>query len=1363
MDEDATPQAFSLVLNAADADNVASELTWSIGSAATNGSATVSGTGTSKVVNYTPDADFNGDDSFTVTISDGTASDTITVNVTVDAANDAPAITEATATIATDEDVAGNVTLNATDIDTDAASITWTILTQATNGTASVSASNTGASMLVTYAPNANTNGADSFVVQISDGEFTDTITVDVTVNAVDDALAIAQGDSVALTTNENTVGSVALNGIDVDTDAANLSWSVTTAATNGIANVTSTGTNVSASYTPNTDFSGNDSFVVELSDGTSTDTITVNVTVNSVNAAPVITNGATATMTTDEDNQVTLSLAATDSDGDSLTWSISSGASQGGVAVDANGLVTYVPALDTNGTDNFTVQVYDGVLTDSIDVTVTINAVNDVPVITEGATSALNVNEDETGSLAFNATDADNDSLTWSLSSGALNGIVTRNGSEFSYTPNIDFNGSDSFTVAVSDDTVSVTNVVTVTVAAVNDAPSVTSTTVTDATENQVYAYDVAASDVEGDAFTFALTTSPSGMQIDVNTGEIRWIPSAAGTETVVVNVSDGSATGTQTFDIVVAAEQAVAGRAVKGVLANASVEVGLYTGIDANGDHSWNVIDSTTTDVNGYFAFNLNPQSVPVRIRVTTDANSTMVCDTPSGCLLSPPAAFGESGTPAEGMILDTIVSGSDFAGPIAVTPMTHMAATWLQAFPEPLDDNNILLSHKRLAKVFGFSDETYVHQRVPNITDAFERDYALTVSTESMRHAIFSASLQETAITEGLTIDVITDRIGLLFGLLGGQMPLKSGVIDVTSLNLEDGTTEISYAGFDSFAANAKTVAQYVNTGELDGMIAGFDALVTDWTPELADPSICLNTDPVVDRSECRNVTTVAESTGYDATNFARAMAPIDVAEAYTDDAAAAEAVMGDRTNRDLGWLYVDTTTQENTANMLAGFSALLGKGLEVALCVPQLNNYQDCSVAFTAPVVDPLDPTAPLGPDFSSLSLTINTTRVIFLGNRCDQSNDLCTFNVTGTAEGQTFNISAVAPDIRNLLGGNTGGGFTPQGGLPICYSGTITNSTSTMTLNNFCLNLDVSGSRAALLNPFLGYSALDYASLTNTTSSEYADLQALLAEVVLKVGATGGVTLSSPNLAIGNYTIANLDTSFTFDREALGDLTKDAPVFIFETQTLTRTNSWGETSSSVNGAPMFYLEVDDTSTLTGTTLTNSVGVPPVLSVTSATVEGLAPIVDVMKQYALSLIDTTVEAPVLTDAEWADIQAQVEAALAYNGTITRTVQDPSVGDRQYIFSLSQDGSIEVSQENSTANAVRVFLSGVTGYIYADETLVATAHLGNSQDGLQLSFVDGTKRTFPNTNPDPMAGLQSFLDFLTVLVPPTDTTTP
>ncbi|WP_276784305.1 tandem-95 repeat protein [Thalassolituus oleivorans] len=1338
MSEDATPQAFSLVLNATDADNAAAELTWTIASVAANGSATVSGTGTSKVVNYTPSADYNGADSFVVNVTDGTDSDTITVNVTVDAANDAPAITETTAAIVTDEDVSGSVTLNATDIDTDAASITWTILTQAANGTASVNAVNTGASMLVTYAPSVNTNGSDSFVVQISDGELTDTITVNVTVNALDDAPAIAQGSTIDLITDENTAGSVALTAVDIDTDAANLIWTVITDATDGVASISGSGTNVSADYTPTANFSGNDSFVVQLSDGTSNVSITVNVTVNAVNEAPVITNGATATMTTNEDTQATLSLAATDADGDTLTWSIpvGSGASQGGVAVDGTGLVTYVPSLDTNGTDTFSVQVSDGELTDTIAVTVTITAVNDAPVITEGSTSVLNTNEDDdTGSLTFSATDADGDALTWSVNTGAQHGIVTLNGSQFSYAPNIDFNGSDSFIVQVTDGVASATNTVTVNVAAVNDAPMVTSTAVTTAIENQVYAYNVTASDVEGDAISYSLTTSPSGMAIDSTTGEIRWIPSATGTETVVVSVTDGSDADTQTFDISVQAEPAVAGRAVKGVLSNATVEAATYGGLDSNGDHVWNLIGTTTTDAQGYFGFDLGPQSAPVRVRVTTDANSTMVCDTPSGCVLSTFALYGETGAPDVGLTLDTIVSGADFGGPIAVTPLTNMAAVWLQQFPQAIDDNNILLTHRRLSELFGFGDENYMLQRVIDITSPFELSQAVATDMNRVRHAVFAASLQETATVKGLSVNTISDGLGLMFGVLGGQMPLKSGTIDVTALNLTDGTTSLDYTGFDTFIISAKTVANYVNVGSaLDSMIAGFDALVTRWSPEVTDPSICLDTDPLVDRTECRNVTTLGEATGYDVANFDRAVAPLDEYNRYYNLVVAAEAGIN-QTNRSLDWLYVTTEDQTNTANMLSALTTIIGFGTQTSICVPQKNAFLSCTITVPA--------------EYSGVSAALSSCS--------GGGTDTCKLTVTGTANGQTYSVTSYVPDIRRLLGGDRpgylGGDFT-AGPLDMCFNGSISNTTASLELTNFCVTLDVSGSPATALAPFKSFKVADFGN-SDKLNPALADL---LKVIYLEVSASGKMVIRSTDSNIGAFTSNNMDMGLIFDREVING-NKAGPIFEVYMSSLSRTNPAGETLNSISGQDLFRLEINDTSYMTTAKVEDKIGLPAVTTTSNVTIEGLTPIIAVMKSYAESLIDTTKPFVAPTAERWQEIQDEVAANLVYGGTQTYTMGDTN---DTYTMTLDQGGFIDISQKNSTANAMRIFLSGAAGYIYADETLVATAHLGNSQDGLMISLMDGSQRTYTSANPDPLGGLQGFLDFLTILAPPSDTTT-
>ena len=1345
-------QPLTFALNASDVDSAT--INWSISGAASNGSATVSGTGTTQSVNYVPNQNFNGTDSFVVQVSDGSLNSTIAVTVTVNAVNDLPEITSIAPVVATEGELYTYLP-TATDVEGDA--LTWNV------GTAPASMTVNPATGELNWTPAEGVTSADVTLL-VNDGGTNVTQAFTITVAAVNNAPVITEGDTASVTMSEDgapTAFALVLNATDSDHAGTELTWSVSAAAGNGTATVSGTGLSKTVNYSPDAGFSGSDSFTVQVSDGELSDSIIVNVTVEAVNAAPVIDQGDTTAMTLDEDGTQTLALSATDSDGDSLSWSVASAAERGGVNVDTNGLVTYVPVADFNGSDSFTVQVSDSELTDSITVSVTVNPVNDVPVITEGASVTLEVNEDSSDSVTFTATDADNDPLTWSISSGAVEGIVTQTGSEFSYAPAADFNGSDSFVVQVSDGTATGTSTVNVTVIAVNDAPVVTSAPVTTASEYQVYAYDVTATDAEGDAVSYSLNTAPTGMTMSA-AGEIRWIPESAGTYSVVVNATDGSDAGTQSFDITVNAEPAVAGRAVKGVLANAPVEAAVYAGLDAEGEHSWNVIGTTTTDANGYFGFSLGTQSAPVRVRVTTDAETTMVCDTPSGCLISPPAVFGESGTPAAGMVLDTIVSGADFAGPLAVTPMTHMAATWLQAFPQALDDNNVLLAHKRLAALFGFTDDTYVSQRVPDLTDAFERNFALSSNEQALRHSIFSASLQETAIVASLPIDSVTENIGLIFGLLGGQMPLKSGELDVSTLGLTDPDTEepittVSYTGFDTFVASAETVGQFINDGSLDSMIAGFGNLVTDWTPELADPSICLVADnPDLDRTECRNVTTIGEATGYDAANFARALAPIDVAGGYLDDAQAAELANGSTVNRDLGWLYVDETAQENTANMLAGFAAMLGKGLDVAVCVPQRNLIipVNCTVEFEAPE----DPAAA---DFTSLNLTI--VKPSAFSNRCDRDNDVCEFRISGSAEGQSFNVNGVAHDIRNLLGGNTGGGFTPEGGVDVCFAGTIENGTATMSFTNFCLNLDISDSRAVLLEPFLSYSELDYAALADETSAQYKDMEALLKEVVLRVGATGGMNLVSKSAGIGTYSMSNIDMSFVFDRESLVNVNKGTPVFDFEVASYSRTNPWGETLNSVSGYPMFKLQIDDTSVLTGRNLKDNVGVPPTITSTNATVEGLGPVVDIAKEYALSLIDTTVVVTERTQEQWDAIIAEVEANLAYNGTITTTIQDPSVGDRTYIATLTPEGNVFISQENSTANAMQLYLSGATGYIYADETLVATAHLGNSQDGMLLSFVDGSQRRYTNANPNLSGQLDSFLEFLQVLVPPAEETAP
>ncbi len=184
MSRNGAPTPFGLTLHATDAEG--DTITWSISTAASHGTASASGTGTSKAVGYTPNSDYIGADSFVVQVSDGHGgTDSITVNVTISATNDPPVITEGTSVLVymsvNGAPTPFGLTLDATDANGD--TITWSISTAASHGTAS--ATGTGTSKAIGYAPTHNYIGSDSFVVRVSDGHGgTDSITVHVTILA---------------------------------------------------------------------------------------------------------------------------------------------------------------------------------------------------------------------------------------------------------------------------------------------------------------------------------------------------------------------------------------------------------------------------------------------------------------------------------------------------------------------------------------------------------------------------------------------------------------------------------------------------------------------------------------------------------------------------------------------------------------------------------------------------------------------------------------------------------------------------------------------------------------------------------------------------------------------------------------------------------------------------------------------------------------------------------------------------------------------------------------------------------------------------------------------------------------------------
>jgi gliding motility-associated-like protein len=133
-------------------------------------------------ITYTPAPDFNGEDSFTYTVSDGNGGTaTATVTITVNPINDAPIANDDVATVDEDNSVTVSVLDNDSDVDGDGLTVVST--TDPSNGSVVINEDGT-----ITYTPDPDFNGEDSFTYTVSDGNGgTATATVTITVNPVDD------------------------------------------------------------------------------------------------------------------------------------------------------------------------------------------------------------------------------------------------------------------------------------------------------------------------------------------------------------------------------------------------------------------------------------------------------------------------------------------------------------------------------------------------------------------------------------------------------------------------------------------------------------------------------------------------------------------------------------------------------------------------------------------------------------------------------------------------------------------------------------------------------------------------------------------------------------------------------------------------------------------------------------------------------------------------------------------------------------------------------------------------------------------------------------------------------------------------
>ncbi|MFW1585792.1 tandem-95 repeat protein [Vibrio parahaemolyticus] len=487
------------------------------------------------IATISPTADWNGSETLTFTATDPSGeSISQTVNFTVapvaDIVADTATVVEDTPTIIK---VLGNDTFEG-----DGKVVSLDANNGPANGSVSVNPDGS-----VTYTPNDNYVGKDTFTYVVTSGGVSESTTVEVNVTPVNDA-PVAKDD--IATTQEDTAVTIDVLPNDTDVDGDKLSIeSVSVPKEQGTVEVV----DGKLVFTPAENFNGDAEITYTVTDGALTDQATVKVTVNAVNDTPVVESNIADQTLAEDFTPYTIDLNTAFSDVDNvdgeLTFSVS-GNSNIQVAI-VNGIATITPTADWNGSETLTFTTTDPSgesVSQPVNFTVTpvadieadkTTVVEDTPTIIKVLGNDTFEGKDKVVSL-----DAEN---------GPKNGtVIVNSDGTVTYTPNDNYVGEDTFTYVVTSGGVSESTTVEVNVTPVNDAP-VAKGDIATTQEDTAVTIDVLPNDtdVDGDTLSIQSASVPSDQgTVEIVDGKLVFTPAENfnGDAEIIYTVTDGQLT---------------------------------------------------------------------------------------------------------------------------------------------------------------------------------------------------------------------------------------------------------------------------------------------------------------------------------------------------------------------------------------------------------------------------------------------------------------------------------------------------------------------------------------------------------------------------------------------------------------------------------------------------------------------------------------------------------------------------------------------------------------------------------------------------------------------------------------------------
>ncbi|EGQ9061349.1 tandem-95 repeat protein [Vibrio parahaemolyticus] len=505
----------------------------------------------SGVATITPTADWNGKETITFTAKDPSGeSVSQTVNFTVtpvaDIEADKTTVVEDTPTIIK---VLGNDTF-----EDDGKVVSLDTNNGPSNGTVSVNPDGS-----VTYTPNDNYVGKDTFTYIVTSGGVSESTTVSVDVTPVNDA-PVAKDD--IATTQEDTAVTIDVLPNDTDVDGDTLSiQSASVPSDQGTVEIV----DGKLVFTPAENFNGHAEITYTVTDGQLTDEAKVTVTVNPVNDAPTIKVDAVESITEDAVNTdtvvATLTVRDTDTPEDQLTVSLENN-SNGYFVLVGNDVKLTQAGVDAVNNDELNLKdltisasVSDGVNPTASDSdSLIVNRVNDAPTV-ENAIADQELSEDfATYTIDLNDAFKDSDSALNFSVSGNSNVLVSIENGIATISPTADWNGSETLTFTATDPSgESISQTVNFTVAPVADIVADKATVVEDtSTVIKVLGNDT----FEGDGKVVSLDTNngPANGTVSVNPdGSVTYTPNDNyhGTDSFTYIVTSGGVSESTTVSV--------------------------------------------------------------------------------------------------------------------------------------------------------------------------------------------------------------------------------------------------------------------------------------------------------------------------------------------------------------------------------------------------------------------------------------------------------------------------------------------------------------------------------------------------------------------------------------------------------------------------------------------------------------------------------------------------------------------------------------------------------------------------------------------------------------------------------------------